>query len=218
MMLNIIMKFTEKLLSKIFLIAVVFLLIKIKAQQTEIKLNAAFVPLTMLNIAVEKPLNKKFSIQAEGFISPWKSLYGKNMQFYMGTLEGRYYFDEVMKKWYIGAYGSVVAFNIQKWNYLKSAVVYDDNGNPELLVNGNVRVTERYQKGLALVFGLSGGYHFKINDQLGLDIYAGVGATQSLYKGYYKDNNERYDGAESWNKSGEVIPTRGGLMVTYKLK
>lgn len=114
MMLNIIMKFTEKFLSKIFLIAVVFLLIKIKAQQTEIKLNAAFVPLTMLNIAVEKPLNKKFSIQAEGFISPWKSLYGKSMQFYMGTLEGRYYFDEVMKKWYIGAYGSVVAFNIQK--------------------------------------------------------------------------------------------------------
>lgn len=218
MMLNIIMKFTEKLWLKILLIAVIFLQIKIKAQQTEIKLNAAFVPLTMLNIAVEKPLNKKLSIQAEGFISPWKSLYGKNMQIYMGTLEGRYYFDEVMKKWYIGAYGSVTAFNIQKWNYLRSAVVYDSNGNPELLSNGNVRLTERYQKGLAFTIGVSGGYHFRINDQLGLDIYAGIGATQSIYKGYYKDNNERYDSAQNWNKSGEVIPTRGGVMVTYKLK
>lgn len=212
------MKFTEKLLSKVVLIAVVFLSTKIMSQETEIKLNAAFVPLTMLNIAIEKPLNKKFSIQAEGFISPWKSLYGKNVQFYMGTLEGRYYFDEVMKKWYIGAYGSVVAFNIQKWNYLRSSIVYDDNGNPELLGNGNIRTTERYQKGFAFVFGISGGYHFAINDRLGLDIYAGIGATQSLYKGYYKDNNKRYDGAESWNKSGEVIPTRGGVMITYKFK
>ncbi|WP_435524951.1 DUF3575 domain-containing protein [Chryseobacterium indoltheticum] len=139
---------------------------KIKAQQTEIKLNAAFIPLTMLNGAVEKPLNKKFSIQAEAFVSPWKSLYGKNMQIYMGTLEGRYYFDEVMKKWYIGAYGSLVAFNIQKWNYLRASVVYNQDGNLQLLDNGNVRITEKYQKGFAIIFGVSGGYHFTINEKL----------------------------------------------------
>jgi hypothetical protein len=29
----------------------------------------------------------------------------------MGTLKGRY-FDEVMKKWYVGAYRSIAAFNM----------------------------------------------------------------------------------------------------------
>lgn len=206
-----------KLLLKAVLLSVLLSLTKVYGQ-TEIKVNTVFLPLTMLNLAIEKPLNKKFSIQAEGFISPWKSLYGKKMQFYMGTLEGRYYFDEAMKKWYVGAYGSIAAFNLQKWNYLRASAIYNDKGDLELNSDGSPRITERYQIGLALIFGVSGGYHFSINEKLGLDIYAGIGATQSVYKGYYKDNNERYDGATGWNKSGEIIPTRGGVMFTYKFK
>ncbi|MCX8531499.1 DUF3575 domain-containing protein [Chryseobacterium luquanense] len=212
------MKYTIKIFSKIVFILLSLHFLKINAQKVELKVNTLFLPLAMINLAVEKPLNKKFSIQAEGFISPWKSIHGKNLQFYMGTLEGRYYFDEVMKKWYVGAYGSITAFNIQKWNYLSASPVYDSNGNPEVLPDGSVRITERYQKGLALIFGVSGGYHFVINEKLGLDIYAGIGATQSIYKGYLKDNNERYDGANDWNKSGEIIPTRGGVMLTYKFQ
>jgi hypothetical protein len=171
----------------------------------------------MINLAVEKSLNNKFSLQAEGFISPWKSFGGKNLQIYMGTLEGRYYFKEVMKGWYVGAYGSIAAYNLQKWNYLKATPVLNEDGTSQLLPDGNVRVTERYQKGLALIIGVSGGYHFIINEKLGLDVYAGIGTTQSIYRGYLKDNNERYDGAGKWNKSGEIIPTRGGLMFTYKI-
>ena len=217
MMLKQTMKYTIKTFSKITLILLFLFSLKTNAQNVELKANTLFLPLTMINLAIEKPLNKKFSLQAEGFISPWKSLHGKNMQIYMGTLEGRYYFDEVMKKWYVGAYGSIAAFNIQKWNYLKASPVYDVNGDPEILQDGNIRLTERYQKGLAFIFGCSGGYHFVINDKLGLDIYAGIGVTQSIYKGYLKDSNERYDGATGWNKSGEIIPTRGGVMLTYKL-
>ncbi|MCX8523557.1 DUF3575 domain-containing protein [Chryseobacterium formosus] len=212
------MKYKIKFFSKISFIFLFLVFMKIEAQKVELKANTVFLPLAMINLAVEKPLNKKFSIQAEGFISPWKSFHGKNLQFYMGTLEGRYYFDEVMKKWYVGAYGSITAFNIQKWNYLRASPVYDSSGNPEILPDGNIRITERYQKGLAFIFGISGGYHFVINEKLGLDIYAGIGATQSIYKGYLKDNNERYDGANGWNKSGEIIPTRGGLMLTYKFQ
>lgn len=210
------MKLTIKFSSKTFLLLLSLFLVKAKAQKTELKLNTIFLPVTMINVAIEKPLNKKISLQAEGFISPWKSLYGKNMQIYMGTLETRYYFGEVMKNWYVGAYGSIAAFNMQKWNYLRASAVFDSEGNPQLLPSGAVRITERYQKGLAFIVGISGGYHFVINDKLGLDVYAGVGATQSIYKGYLKDNHERYDGAINWNKSGEIIPTRGGVMLTYK--
>jgi len=209
---SMIRKFSIKIIS----IAALFSVCKIYGQ-TELKLNAAFLPLTMANVAIEKSLNDKFSIQAEAFISPWKSLYGKNMQFYMGTLEGRYYFDQVMKKWYVGAYGSLTAFNIQKWNYLRASPVYDSEGNPQILPDGSARVTERYQKGFGLIIGISGGYHFTISEKLGIDIYAGIGTVQSFYKGYYKDTGARYDDAKDWNKSGEIIPTRGGIMVTYKL-
>lgn len=182
------------------------------------KVNIPFAALGIINLAVEKPINKKLSLQAEGLISPWKSFHGKNLKVYMGTLEGRYYFDEVMKKWYIGAYGSIAAFDLQKWNYYSAKPVLDALGNPELLGDGSARMTERYQRGIAFIFGISGGYHFTINTKLGLDVFVGIGNAQSIYRGYLKDNNERYDGAEKWNKSGEIIPTRGGLMLTYKMR
>lgn len=186
--------------------------------QTELKINTLFAPIGIYNIAVEKPINNKMTLQVEAFVSPWKSFGGRNLQIYMGTLEGRYYFGEKMKKWYVGTYVSMAAFNLQKWNYWNDRVVLDELGHPEILPDGNVRVTGRYQKGLAFIFGISGGYHFKINDNWGLDIYAGVGTSQSFYKGYFKDNDKRYEGATKFNKSGELIPTRGGLMLTYKIK
>ncbi|KUJ49984.1 hypothetical protein AR685_17345 [Chryseobacterium sp. JAH] len=205
-----------RLFSKMTFTLAFFLILNVNAQ-TELKVNAPFLPVGMINLAVEKSLNSKFSLQAEGFISPWKSFAGKNLQIYMGTLEGRYYFKEMMKGWYVGAYGSIAAYNLQKWNYLKAQPVLNDDGTPQLLADGTVRITERYQKGLALIMGISGGYHFTISEKLGLDVYAGIGTSQSIYRGYFKDNNQRYDKAANWNKSGEVIPTRGGLMLTYKL-
>lgn len=186
--------------------------------QTEVKINTLFAPVGIYNIAIEKPISNKFTLQAEAFVSPWKSFAGRNLQIYMGTLEGRYYFGGKMKKWYIGSYVSMAAFNLQKWNYWNDKVVKDELGHPEILPDGTVRVTGKYQKGIAFIFGVSGGYHFTINDNWGLDVYAGIGTTQSFYKGYFKDNNERYEGATKFNKSGELIPTRGGLMLTYKIK
>jgi len=210
------MMYTMRLFSKMTFTLAFFLILNVNAQ-TELKVNAPFLPVGMINLAVEKSLNSKFSLQAEGFISPWKSFAGKNLQIYMGTLEGRYYFKEMMKGWYVGAYGSIAAYNLQKWNYLKAEPVLNDDGTPQLLADGTVRITERYQKGLALIMGISGGYHFTISEKLGLDVYAGIGTSQSIYRGYFKDNNQRYDKAANWNKSGEVIPTRGGLMLTYQL-
>lgn len=186
--------------------------------QTELKVNTVFIPAGIYNIAIEKPVNSKISIQAEAFVSPWKSFLGKKLQMYIGTVEGRYYFKETGNKWYVGTYVSMAAFNLQKWNYWKKSTVLDENDNIQLLPDGSVRITERYQKGLSFIWGVSGGYHFILNEKWGLDVFAGVGFTQSLYKGYLKDTNERYDAATKWNKSGELIPTRAGLMLTYKIK
>lgn len=198
-------------------IIMMFFKLMIVSAQTEVKANAIFLPLGIVNIASEQKLSSHFTIQEEAFISPWKSFSGKHLQIYMATLEGRYYFTEAMKKFYLGAYFSFANYNLQKWNYWNEFGVRDENNNPERLPDGSLRITERYQKGYSFIFGISGGYHFVINEKWGLDLFAGIGSSQGIYKGYFKDNNQRSDKAHGWNKSGEIIPTRGGLMVTYKL-
>jgi len=202
--------------SKTLILIIILQTVFFKAQ-TEIKANMVFLPVGIINIASEQALTKHITIQEELFISPWKSIGGKHLQIYMATLEGRYYFTESMRKWYVGGYFSLANFNLQKWNYWNEMVVLDENDQPVILSDGSVRRTERYQRGYSFIFGISGGYHFVINEKLGLDVFAGIGSSQGLYKGFYKDNNQRSDKATGWNKSGEIIPTRGGLMLTYKL-
>jgi len=201
---------------KISISALIFKSLILNAQ-TEIKANIAFAPVGILNVAVEHKLSNHFTMQEEIFISPWKSFAGKHLQIYMATLEGRYYFLESMSKWFVGSYFSFANYNLQKWNYWNEILITDKDGSFQYLSDGSVRVTEAYQEGYSFVFGVSGGYHFVINDHWGLDLFAGIGNSQGIYKRFFKDNNERNDGASGWNKSGENIPTRGGLMITYKL-
>ena len=48
-------------------------------------------------------------------------------------------------------------------------------------------------------------------------VFLGGGNSQGFYKGYYLNSNIRYEPAEKYNKSGEWIPYRGGVMISYKL-
>ena len=50
-----------------------------------------------------------------------------------------------------------------------------------------------------------------------LDCFLGGGWHQGFYKGYLLSTGERYEHAENYNKSGEWLPYRGGVMVSYKL-
>jgi hypothetical protein len=45
--------------------------------QTELKVNTVFIPIGIYNIGIEKPIHSKVSLQAEAFISPWKSFLRK---------------------------------------------------------------------------------------------------------------------------------------------
>ncbi|CAA7386200.1 DUF3575 domain-containing protein [Chryseobacterium fistulae] len=204
------------LLKKLYILSSIGF-ISLFSAQTDIKIDPILVPIGVFNMAIEKPISKKITLQGEVFISPWKSFAGKKLEVYMGTLEGRYYFTEAMKKWYVGGYFSMATFDLQKWNYWNKTTVQDEFGNAEILPDGTVRMTERYQKGFAFIAGVDTGYRFEINEKLGLELFVGIGTVQSFYKGYYKDTGERNDGAKKWNKSGEFLPTRGGLMLTYHL-
>ncbi|MGG7551224.1 DUF3575 domain-containing protein [Chryseobacterium arthrosphaerae] len=190
----------------------------LKAQEQEqnedkslyIKGNALFIPIGILNAGIEKQISPKYTLQGDVFISPWKSFAGHRLQMYSLSLEGRYYFKEAFKHWYVGANIGVSAYNLQKWNYWSGTFVTDSG---EVLNSANL-----YQKGYSVMIGVTGGYQFQLSDRLNLDIYATIGSSQGFYKGYDQSTGKRYDSAEKFNKSGEIIPYRGGIMISYKLK
>lgn len=176
-----------------------------------IKGNALFAPIGILNLGIEKQISPKYTLQGDIFISPWKSFAGHELQFYSVSAEGRYYFNEAFKHWYLGANISFAAYNAAKWNYWTDAT--SEKADGEIVVNSNL-----YQRGLSIMLGVTAGYQFQLAERWNLDLYATVGTSQGFYKGYDRTTGRRYDNAQKFNKSGEIIPYRGGVMISYKLK
>lgn len=191
----------------------------LKAQEQEqgeekslyVKGNALFLPVGIFNLGIEKQISPKYTLQGDVFISPWKSFAGHELQYYSVSAEGRYYFKEAFKHWYIGANIAFAAYNAQKWNYWNDNGAFNDYG--EYVINSNL-----YQKGYSVMLGVTGGYQFQLSDRWNLDLYATIGTSQSFYKGYDRTTGRRYDSAENFNKSGEIMPYRGGVMISYKFK
>lgn len=164
-----------------------------------VKGNALFAPVGMLNAGFEYQLSDKYTLQADGFISPWKSFAGNHAQVYMGHLEGRYYFEEAFKHWYVGVNGGTGVFDLTKWNYAG---------------------TEKFQRGFTFMIGAAVGYQIPWKERWNIDIFLRGGTAQSFYHGYESvpPSFVRYDTAKGWNKSGEFLPYGGGVMISYKIK
>lgn len=176
-----------------------------------IKGNALLAPVGVINIGLEKQLTSKITIQGDVLVSPWKSFAGHELQYYSLSLEGRYYFNQAFSHWYVGANIGVSSFVVQKWNYWKDVPYINDRN--EVFLKSNL-----YQKGVSLMIGITGGYQFKVSDNWNIDVYATVGSSSDFYKGYDRTTGQRYDVAQKYNKSGEILPYRGGVMISYKLK
>ncbi|MDQ0477504.1 DUF3575 domain-containing protein [Chryseobacterium sp. MDT2-18] len=182
------------------------------AKNIFLKGNALFLPLGMLNAGAEFQLKERITLQADVFISPWKSFMGKYAQIYMMGFDGRYYFDEAFKHWYVGANISAARFIIQKFNYWGDGI---SQFTPESPIYNS---KDLYQDGFAVILGATVGYQFQLSDRWNMDLYLGAGSSQGFYKGYHKELGIRYDyDGRRWDKSGEWIPYRGGIMIGYKL-
>ena len=173
------------------------------AQETHkavyVKGNALLLPALVVNTGFEFQLSNKYTIEIDGLISPWKSVNGNHAQVYMGHLEGRYYFNEAFHKLYVGANAGFGLFDLTKWNYIGSS---------------------RFQRGFNIMAGVTVGYQFHWKEKWNIDVFVGGGTSQAFYHGYENvpPNWIRYDDAQKWNKSGELIPYRGGIMISYKIK
>lgn len=199
--------------------ALLFAVISLSAQQissekaTYLKGNALLLPVGIMNAGIEKQISSKYTVQADVFISPWKSFFGHEAQIYMVGLEGRYYFAEAFRHWYVGANISATRFILQKWNYWKSGPYQYKEGYPVL------NASDLYQDGFAFQMGITVGYQFQLSENWNMDLYLGGGSSQDFYKGFDRTTGLRYDDdGRKWNRSGEFIPYRGGVMISYKIK
>lgn len=164
--------------------------------QTYVKFNTVTAIGLIPNIGIEMPICKKLTFQADVTASFWKSIHQGPLQFVMVIPEIRYHLNENNKGFYIGAHLGGSIFKLQKWGYAE---------------------TRRYQEGYNYLLGGTIGYQREISKNLALDIFIGGGNQQAFYKGYYLDSNIRYDTAKNYNRSGESLPYRGGIMLCYKI-
>lgn len=163
--------------------------------QTAIKGNVSAL-LGFPQIGAEFVLSEKTSFQIDAFASLWKSINGGPQQVYMIFPEFRYYPKKSMAGLYFGLHIGGSKYKFQKWNYIN---------------------TDNYQEGYSVMYGGTIGYQVKINDRFSLDAFLGGGSQQGYYNGYLLSTGEAYEHARNYNKSGEWLPYRGGIMIVYKL-
>lgn len=184
-------------MKKIFFFCILFFSIYTQSQ-TYIKANAVTALLLVPNIGVETSIGKKFTFQADIMASFWQSFDGHHpMEFYSLITEVRYHFHEKYNGFYFGINTGLDRYKLQKWNYWGS---------------------NRYEDGFGYKFGATIGYEKKLNNRFLLDLFLGGGWHEGFYHGYYNDGTAgRYDKTKNWNISGDWLPYRGGLMISYRL-
>ena len=164
--------------------------------QSYLKVNVASALVGIPGVGVERTIGDRWTFQVDATASPWRSVNGVPLQFLIVIPEWRFHPQGVARGWYVGAHAGASAFRLQKWDYWG---------------------TTRYEKGYSLFLGATFGYQRPLSDRWLVDAFVGGGSSQAIYKGYDWTTGARYDGAAAWNKSGEWLPYRGGVMLSRRL-
>lgn len=146
-------------------------------------------------IGTEITLGKKATLELDYLTSYWQSFNNSPHLINMLFSECRFYQKKSKFGFYSGVNIGVANYKLQKWNYLH---------------------TDLYQEGYSIFYGATIGYQTEINSKFSLDFFLGGGNQQGYYKGF-DSNNNRYDKATNFNKSGEWLVYRAGIMIAYKL-
>ena len=165
-----------------------------------VKGNVALLPLGILHGGVEKRYSEHITWQADALLSPWRSVAEHHARAFIAHVEGRYYPAGAFRHFFTGVTVGGSAFDITKWNY------FDQNV---------------FQQGFNYMVGATIGYQWKWRDGWNVEVFLSGGNQQGFYKPYTYDsvgNVISWDHSYRWNKSGEWIPFRSGIMLSYQLK
>lgn len=181
--------------------------------RTNVKMSALAV-IGIVNPAVEFRLDKKWSMQLEGLgIFAGNNFLGTGYPLQMGAffVEGRYYFKQVFRGFFVAPNVGVGAFRLNK------NILYKFFGwSPDLDYEKN---KNSVQTGANLMAGLTLGYvhTFKKNPHWSVEINWSLGRQWARYEDHLFDENETPTGHVPVNGSAEYMPFyRGGIFVAYK--
>lgn len=172
-----------------------------------LKTNLLYDAATIINVSLEVPIGKHWSIAGE-FIFPWWLNEKKQnaLQVYNGNLEVKYWFGSrekqkrgkfsTMTGWFIGVYGGGAVYDVE----------YKGKG---------------YQGESLFSTGLMGGYAHSIGKCLRLEYALGVGYMQTHYKRYdakisTADNQWRLYRQDSGNAKW-IGPTQAKISLVWML-
>ena len=181
------------------------------SSQTELKFNLASATLLVPNIGIEVQISDKFGYQLDTSASFYNNIEGSPFHMTQIFNEIRFYPKNKKNKrnFFLGAHVGYGMYNIRlpRWIANLSGSEYKEEGS--------------YQYGRNAYYGITIGKKIPLkNEKFNLEIFVGGGSSQSNYK-YYNKNEQRIFAITNYkrkfNKSGEELPYRGGLMLTYKL-
>lgn len=165
-----------------------------------LKTNLLYDLLSGINLEVEVPVGKRFSLAGE-WIFPWW-LYEKKqyaLEILNGNLELRYWLgertkDNLLTGWHLGIYGGGGLYDVE-WK------------------------TKGYQGEFIIPFGISGGFTHKISENWRLEYSLGIGYVSNKYREYVPQKSE-YD--KRWHlieqrrgKSTWIGPTRVKISLVW---
>lgn len=182
--------------------------------QAEVKFNTATALLLVPNFGVELHLAPGYTAQLDVLGSFWDSVGEDRDPYHINEtfVEARKYSQDNNQGWFAGAHVGFGMFTIQKVN---AFVIYDQYQDPDTYSD----VPGNFQSGRAGFYGLSFGYKRAFNERWALEAFIGGGLVQSNYKGYagFTRVDVLPGDTREFNKSGEWVLYRGGLMLTYLL-
>ena len=194
-----------------YLFGFLFLISIALNSQTELKFNLASALVLVPNVGIEVQLSDRFGYQLDTSASFYDNIEGS--PFHMTQIFNELRFYPKTKKnnrsFFIGAHVGYGMYNLRlpKWIANISGSEYKEEGS--------------YQYGRNAYYGITIGKKIPLkNDKFNLEVFIGGGSSQSNYKYYNKEEQRIFaitNYKRKFNKSGEELPYRGGLMLTYKL-
>ena len=179
--------------------------------QTELKFNLASAPFLVPNIGIEIQISERFGYQLDTSASFYDDIEGSPFHMTQIFNEIRFYPKNKKEKrnFFIGAHVGYGMYNLRLPQWITTIV------DTEFKEEGS------YQYGRNAYYGITIGKKIPLkNERFNLEIFLGGGSSQSNYKYYNKEEQRIFaitNFKRNFNKSGEELPYRGGLMLTYKL-
>ena len=193
-----------------FVFTFVFLALKLYPQ-LEAKVNVLTSLALIPNVGIEIQTGEKNSLQLDVLASFWNKLNNSKTPLHINQtfLEYRFYKRNDLSGLYVGPHIGYGMFTLKKPNF---AVIYDN-------YSGGNYDNDTYQSGRVAFYGITIGYKKRLSQRISLEAFIGGGYSMANYKAYREDI--RTDIRENWrtfNRSGEFVAYRGGLMINYNFK